>query len=165
MDQQDSWPIVHVRQAQRGDAPLIAAALRAAFEEYAPLYTPEGLNATTPSAERIAARWDEGPVWVAQHHDIVIGTVAVVPRAKMLYVRSMAVTPAARGHGIGDLLLDAVERYAVTHGHTSLLLSTTPFLSRAIRLYERLGFVRSDEGPHELYGTPLFTMTKPLRSR
>jgi hypothetical protein len=41
-------------------------------------------------------------------------------------------------------------------------LSTTPFLAFAIALYERFGFRRSDAGPRELFGTPLFTMTKDL---
>jgi hypothetical protein len=45
-----------------------------------------------------------------------------------------------------------------------LLLSTTPFLSEAIKLYERSGFRRSTEGPRELFGTPLFTMEKQLKT-
>jgi short-subunit dehydrogenase len=40
-------------------------------------------------------------------------------------------------------------------------LSTTP-LTRAISLYEQYGFRRSDEGPNNLFGTPLFTMVKVL---
>jgi len=45
-------------------------------------------------------------------------------------------------------------------GCKRLYLSTTPFLHSAIRLYERCGFRRTDEGPHDLFGTPLFTMEK-----
>jgi hypothetical protein len=41
-------------------------------------------------------------------------------------------------------------------------LHTTPFLSRAIRCYERFGFVRSQDPPSNLFGTPLFTMEKQL---
>jgi ribosomal protein S18 acetylase RimI-like enzyme len=41
-----------------------------------------------------------------------------------------------------------------------LFLSTTPFLDRAISLYERFGFQRNEEGLRELFGTPLFTMEK-----
>ena len=37
---------------------------------------------------------------------------------------------------------------------------TTPFLSSAIRLYEGFGFRRTNDGPQELLGTPLFTMKK-----
>ena len=67
----------------------------------------------------------------------------------------------ARGERIGALLLTHVEEFARTEGCSRLFLSTTPFLDRAIRLYERFGFRRTLEGPHELFGTPLFTMEKP----
>lgn len=42
------------------------------------------------------------------------------------------------------------------------VLSTTPFLARAIRLYEQSGFQPTTEGPSDLFGTPLFTMVKTL---
>jgi hypothetical protein len=41
-----------------------------------------------------------------------------------------------------------------------MYLSATPFLLRAIQFYENFGFARSAEGPHDLFGTPLFTMVK-----
>jgi GNAT superfamily N-acetyltransferase len=104
----------------------------------------------------------EGPVWVAVRDGAVVGTVSVVPRGESLYLRGMAVLPAARGRGLGEALLSRVEEFAAAHGYERLWLSTTPFLSRAIRLYERAGFRRSDDGPHELFGTPLFTMEKAL---
>ena len=31
------------------------------------------------------------------------------------------------------------------------------------RLYERFGFQRTSDEPHELFGTPLFTMEKPSK--
>jgi ribosomal protein S18 acetylase RimI-like enzyme len=74
----------------------------------------------------------------------------------------MAILPAARGKRIGELMLKDVEAFGMARGHERMTLSTTPFLSRAIRLYERFGFQRSDGGPADLFGTPLFTMTKKL---
>ncbi len=155
-------PNLQIRLATVGDAPAIAEVLRAAFADYAGLYTPGGLAATTPPAERIAQRRGEGPVWVAVEDGRIVGTVAAVPRAGGLYVRSMAALPAARGRGAGHLLFAEVERYARAEGFTRLFLSTTPFLTRAIRLYESLGFQRTSDGPQELFGTPLFTMIKTL---
>jgi putative acetyltransferase len=158
-----SSPNLQIRLATVGDAPTIAEVLRAAFADYAALYTPGGLAATAPPAERIAQRRGEGPVWVAMKDDgRIIGTVAAVPRDGGLYVRSMAVLPAARGRGAGRLLFAEVERYARVEGFTRLFLSTTPFLTRAMRLYESLGFQRTNDGPHDLLGTPLFTMIKTL---
>jgi len=34
-----------------------------------------------------------------------------------------------------------------------------------MRLYERFGFQRTEEGPHDLFGTSLFTMEKQLKSQ
>ncbi|HEX9411887.1 MAG TPA: GNAT family N-acetyltransferase [Ktedonobacterales bacterium] len=162
MTMQREQPQIHVRLAVADDAYSIASVLHAAFAEYESVYTPEAFAATTPTSDRILARFDEGPVWVAVRDDTMVGTVAAVPRGDALYIRSMAVLPAARGWEIGALLFGRVERFAAAHGHTRLVLSTTPFLTRAIRLYERLGLRRSDGGPQELYGTPLFTMVKLL---
>jgi ribosomal protein S18 acetylase RimI-like enzyme len=61
-------------------------------------------------------------------------------------------------------LLDAVERYASAVSCHRLFLSTTPFLLEAIRLYERYGFRRTSEHTPDLFGTPLFTMEKIIRS-
>ncbi len=115
-----------------------------------------------PRRQRSRARLGEGPTWIALLRDAVVGTVAAVSRGEALYVRSMAVVPEVRGRSVGRLLLEQVERYAGECGIRRLELSTTPFLASAIALYERSGFRPSEEGPHELFGTPLFTMTKVL---
>lgn len=144
------------------DAPSIAAVLLEAFMEYKSLYTPEGFAATTPSSAHIGDRLKEGPVWVVICNHVIVGTVSVVPRNDSFYVRGMAIVPSARGQRVGELLLRQVERYASELSYNRLLLSTTPFLGRAIRLYEHHGFRRTSEGPDNLFGTPIFTMEKLL---
>jgi putative acetyltransferase len=146
------------------EAATIASVLREAFAEYKPLYTAEAFATTTPAAEQIRERWNEGPVWIARLGDRALGTVAAVPKSGAVYVRSMGVRPGARGLGVGCLLLAQVEGFAKEQGCLRMFLSTTPFLHRAIRLYERFGFVRTDDGPHALLGTPLFTMEKALNA-
>jgi GNAT superfamily N-acetyltransferase len=158
---QQAQPVTHIRRAAPDDAPAIASVLYRSFVEYEALYTPEAFAATTPGADRVRERMDEGPAWLALQGDTAVATISAVPRGAALYVRSMAVVPAARGQAIGRALLEHVERYAIQSGFERLFLSTTPFLTGAIRLYEQWGFCRSDEGPHDLFGTPLFTMVKP----
>jgi ribosomal protein S18 acetylase RimI-like enzyme len=158
----DEQPDIQIREATPGDASAIEAVLREAFVEYRASYTAEAFAATTPSGERIRSRMEEGPVWVAVLGGVIVGTVSVVARGESLYVRGMAVLPAARGRRLGEALLRQLEEFAAAQGYGRLWLSTTPFLSRAIQLYERAGFRRSDEGPHELFGTPLFTMEKDV---
>jgi GNAT superfamily N-acetyltransferase len=106
----------------------------------------------------------EGPIWMAIEEETVVGTVSGVPVGNALLVRSLAVLPSERGQGTGELLLDQVENYAYENGYTRLVLSTTPFLTPAIRLYEQFGFRRSSEGPSDRLGTPIFTMVKELKS-
>ena len=117
------------------------------------------MDATVLDAARITERMREGPVWVALHRGAVVGTAAAVERDRGFYVRGMGVLPSARGRHLGQRLLQTIER----HGRgRRLFLSTTPYLHRAIELYERFGFRRTDAGPHDLFGTPLFTMEKEV---
>ncbi|MFQ5945104.1 MAG: GNAT family N-acetyltransferase [Anaerolineae bacterium] len=155
---------VEIRQAASEDADAIAALLREAFAEFESLYTPEGFAATAISSEEVVGRIAEGPVWVGSDEERVVGTASAVTREDGLYVRGMAVVPSMQGRGVGRRLLDQVEAFAREVGAQRMYLSSTPFLSSAIRLYERYGFLRTEEGPDDLHGTPLFTMEKPLWS-
>lgn len=132
------------------------------FVEYLPSYTNEAFAATTPDSEQLAKRMAEGPMWIALLDNDSIGTVSALPLGDELYIRGMAVVPHVQGMGVGKRLLRTVEDYALAHGYKRLTLSTTPFLDRAIKLYERFGFRRIADGPHDLFGTPLFTMSKSL---
>lgn len=163
MSEQNPVPGFIIRQATIDESPAIASILQQAFVEYEPLYTPAAFAATTPTSDQIQKRWNEGPVWVAVQTAHLVGTVAAVPKREALYIRSMAVLPHIRGQGIAEQLLRVIESYVVAEQYGSLFLSTTPFLASAIRLYERYGFRQSDEGPHDLFGTPLFTMVKRLQ--
>jgi GNAT superfamily N-acetyltransferase len=153
-------PELVIRRATIEEAADVADVLREAFEPYRRLYTAAAFAATTPTAADVQQRWNEGPVWVAVQDARIVGTVSAVPRGEALYMRSMAVRPSSRGSGCGRLLVEAVERYATANGHRTVVLSTTPFLHPAIALYERCGFSRTDAGPSDLAGTPLFAMAK-----
>jgi GNAT superfamily N-acetyltransferase len=158
-------PEIRIRLVGPEDAGAIAEVLHESFAEYEGLYTREGFAATTPNADQILVRMGEGPVWLALRDDRVLGTVAAVIKAQSAYMRGMAVLPKARGFRVGAQLLEQVEEWASKEGCRRIFLSTTPFLSTAIRMYERFGFRRTDEGPHELFGTPLFTMEKKVFGR
>jgi GNAT superfamily N-acetyltransferase len=150
--------------AEASDATAIASLLYNSFVEYQPLYTPAAFSATTPGPTQIQGRLAEGPVWVTCHQDRLVGTISAVPQDTGLHLRSMAVLPSARGYGVGRALLQHVEQFALTHSYRYLVLSTTPFLTQAIRLYEQFGFQPIPDGPHEFYGTALLSMLKSLVS-
>ena len=155
---------VLIRNAVMDEAALIASVLYQSFVEFEPLYTPAAFAATAPSADQIRKRWSEGPVWVVAEDSQIVGTVSAIPKPEGLYIRSMAVLPSRHGRKIGYILLRPVEHFAKMQDIQRMFLSTTPFLTGAIRLYEQFGFHQTDEGPHELFGTPLFTMVMLLKT-
>lgn len=155
-------PPFRIRFATADDVVAIAEVLRNSFAEYESLYTVEGFAATVLTPSQIHVRLNEGPFWVALEKSNVVGTVAAKSLGDLLYIRGMAVDRFARGKGIGNKLLECAEEYALQNGFKGLFLSTTPFLTRAIQLYESHGFIRSGDGPFDLFGTPLFSMFKSL---
>src|SRR5712664_715797 len=108
-------PQIQIRPGSSQDADAIALVLRESFNEYKSLYTDEGLAATTPGREQILSRMAEGPMWVALLNDEIVGAVSVVLKGEALYIRGMAVLPAARGNQIGELLLEQVANWAKAH--------------------------------------------------
>lgn len=151
-----------IRLAHDLDTADISSLLYEAFAEYESLYNPESFAATAIPSEQVLNRIVEGPVWVAVSRKRIAGTVSAFSRGDSLYIRGMGVLPEARGQRIGERLLTTVEEFATTGRFRRMLLSTTPFLDRAIRLYENFGFQRINEGPQDLWGTPLFSMEKVL---
>jgi ribosomal protein S18 acetylase RimI-like enzyme len=142
---------------------MIAAILFEAFSFFRADYTPEAFAVVTPDPDEITERFDEGPMWVALCGGVVVGTVSVVPEPEWLYIRSMAVSPAAQGHGVGHRLMDVVEEYAIEHQFDRLFLYTTYFSKGAIELYEKHGFERGrDTTADEWFGTPGLAMEKRL---
>jgi ribosomal protein S18 acetylase RimI-like enzyme len=73
----------------------------------------------------------------------VQGTCAVLPHgAGSFEIAKMAVAPAARGRGYGDLLMEAAVRFAAEAGARRVIIVSNTVLAPAIRLYEKHGFVR-----------------------
>lgn len=86
----------------------------------------------------------DGAVFVVDGPDDLIamaigGPAPGYPNAAALF--SMWVAPNARGHGLGEALIHAVEAWAIQAGYPMLGLGVTTTNEPAIALYERLGFV------------------------
>jgi putative acetyltransferase len=154
-----------IRRSTPSDADSISEVLRAAFTPFKDGCTEGAFNAVTPTAAEIRARYTEGPIWVAETAEGVIGAVSTVPEPEWLYLRSMAVCPEAQGSGVGYRLIDAVEKHAIENGFDRLFLYTSDFLTGALQFYERCGFVRGRQtDPEEWHGTPGWAMERSLRN-
>ncbi|MET7357012.1 GNAT family N-acetyltransferase [Streptomyces sp. NPDC005562] len=73
------------------------------------------------------------------------GALADIARDDETEIRMLAVSPAARGRGVGELLVRACLQRSREAGRRRLVLSSSPSMRTAHRLYERLGFVRTPE--------------------
>jgi N-acetylglutamate synthase-like GNAT family acetyltransferase len=155
--------VVTVRLATQDDSAEISWVLLNAFGQNKESYTPEAFEIVTPSTDSIAERFDEGPQWVAEIDDEIVGTVSLTTEPEGLYIRSMAVRPDAQGQGVGHELLDAVNGYADESEHDRIFLYTTYFVPGAKEMYEKHGFgwVR-DTTADEWYGVPGLEMDRSI---
>ncbi len=56
--------------------------------------------------------------------------------------RMLAVDPAAQGRGIGPALVEECLRRSRVAGRKRMIIGSTPWMTTAHRIYERMGFVR-----------------------
>lgn len=107
-----------------------------------------------------------GDVLLARDGDQPLGCVALEPAGDGVFELSkMAVTPAARGHGLGRRLLDAAIARARELEATALFLGTNRRLEPAIHLYESAGFRhvgRDAIGPMPYDRANVFMRLEPL---
>ena len=151
-----------IKIADINDAIFITEILESAFQEFKEKYTLQAFNATVITPEEVVERMKNGIVWIAKLKDKPIGTVSGKIINQTFYIQGMAVLPKNRGNRVGYSLLKTVEQYSEAKNCSELLLNTTPYLTKAIKLYKDFGFKIINEPPYEFYGTPLFNMKKEL---
>lgn len=88
------------------------------------------------------------------------GTATTVRNASG--IRLLGVDPAFRGAGAGRALTQACIQLARDRGHAQVILHTTQAMQVAWRLYEQLGFTRSEDLDFSQQGLPVFGFRLPL---
>ncbi|GAA0929406.1 hypothetical protein GCM10009559_16160 [Pseudonocardia zijingensis] len=134
--------------------------LRAAYGRYAGAVAEEVFPVYLADVLDIEA--DGAAVLVALDGDALVGTARLQLRpdglglpAGAAYVRGVAVWPDREGGGIASALMRSCADRARAAGATSVYLHTTSVMTRAIGLYERLGYRRTpahDTDSAEHYG-------------
>jgi len=98
-----------------------------------------------------AGRADKAELWVAADESGLLGTVTFCPPGSPYReigtdregeFRMLAVSPAARGLGVGETLTRHCVERSRELGLDSVVLSSSSAMAAAHRLYGRLGFVR-----------------------
>lgn len=98
--------------------------------------------------------WEQ--CWIAERHGRNAGSVFVVRKSpEVAQLRMLIVDPAARGHNIGERLVETVIGFARAKGYTTITLWTNDCLHAARRIYQKFGFELVDEEPHHSFGVDL----------
>jgi GNAT superfamily N-acetyltransferase len=101
-----------------------------------------------------AGRAREAEVWVAVEDGQLLGTVTFCPvgssyreigREDEGEFRMLAVSPAARGRGVGRALVEHCLDRSRELGYAGIRMSSMDRMTSAHRVYERLGFVRAPQ--------------------
>lgn len=87
-----------------------------------------------------------GMVFFALLDHEVVGTAALRRHTDMVFeLTKMAVTKSAQRKQVGTKVVTEIIRYSKNAGVNAIVLFTSPKLAAAISLYERVGFVQTDD--------------------
>lgn len=146
-----------VRAATRHDLATIACVIEAALGTFRGAVPDHVLDLYIDESRAIARQWDGGEILVLENRGRIVGTVVYYRTATDgsagPSVRTLMVDPHARGRGFGRTLMQACLERARRDGARHLHLHTAAFMTSAVALYERMGFVR-DPG-HDLRASDL----------
>jgi GNAT superfamily N-acetyltransferase len=146
---------VALRQARAGELDEIASLFAPALQPYRGSGADWILDAYLAELEDGRRRFEEAEVVVAEHDGRIVGTIAFYADVRLegwsnlpggwAGFRALAVHPCMRGGGIGEALVRGCVERSRDVGAATLGIHTISLLTDAVRLYERLGFVRCPE--------------------
>jgi len=155
-----------IRDAREDERAAIADLTLAAYAEHAGVMAPSAWAALRAAV--LAGLASGGPAEriVAERDGALLGSVMLYPPDTNAYggdeagvgwpeLRLLAVATNARGQGIGTLLVQECVRRARRAGASALGLHTSESLQVAMRMYQRMGFVRAPEGDFQPEGAEL----------
>jgi predicted N-acetyltransferase YhbS len=148
--------MLKIRDARRADRDAARKITLSAFQQYAAVMPPPRWEGYRENI--LATLTDVAPARqiVAEKEGIIVGSVLLYPPGAAFStpdegllacpeVRLLAVAPEARGQGIGTALMKECIRRVRLLGAVCLNLHTTDMMQVAMRMYERMGFVRAPE--------------------
>ena len=101
--------------------------------------------------------------WIAELDGVRVGCVFLVERTKTIaQLRLLLVEPAARGHGIGQRLVEECIAFARKAGYSRMRLWTNDVLISARRINQAAGYRLIEEQKHSSWGKPLTSQTWEL---
>jgi peptidyl-dipeptidase Dcp len=96
-------------------------------------------------------------VWVCEHGGRIVGSLLLMHReGNVAQLRYFILEPEYRGIGLGKKLMELYMEYYRSRGYRGGYLWTTHELATAASLYQRHGFVRTEEKSSQAFGKSLY---------
>jgi N-acetylglutamate synthase-like GNAT family acetyltransferase len=93
-------------------------------------------------------------IWIVEADGKIAGSVAIVKSSESTaQLRWLLLEPSLRGFGLGRRLVEEAIQFCSEEGYSSVFLWTISSLSAAAKLYQSLGFKKTEEVTHELWGS------------
>lgn len=132
------------RSIRKEDNEALAHMIRQVFEEHdAPM---DGTVYSDPTTDDLSTLFSHpgSVLWVAERDGIAVGCCGVYPTEGLerhcVELVKFYLASEARGLGMGRQLMELCIRSAKELGYRELYLESTPEFSKAVRIYEKLGF-------------------------
>jgi len=138
-------PEIIIRPIEPGDNAAIATIIRSVLEEFGAnkpgtVY----FDSETDHLYELFSGTPGSQYRVATYQGKLLGGAGIFPTPALpegtCELVKMYLLPEARGKGVGKKLMDTAFSQAIALGYTQIYIETMPELTRAIGLYEQLGF-------------------------
>lgn len=160
---------LNLRSAWRpGDADLIVDLHRRGYASEGDRFGPSfpGYVRKTVEEAGLDAPGHDSRVWFAEQAGETLGCAAMIDRNGRGQLRWVVLLPAARGLGLGKLLLTTAMDYAAAQGWPDVFLETTDGLGPSMQLYLTHGFAVTSVTEVDLWDGPgrMIVMARSLQS-
>lgn len=138
-----------IRKIRIEDNPHLAKMIREVFEEFDAPH--EGTIYSDPSTDELFALFRENGsiLWVSEVDGEAVGCCGIYPTEGLSQgcceLVKFYLAGSARDNGIGKTLMQQAIDSASELGYRSIYLESLPHFSRALNMYDRLGFKRLKE--------------------
>jgi len=117
-----------------------------------------------PLAEFARSRSPGQSIWIVEDGERIVGSLAIVKFSEReAQLRWLLLIPEMRGQGIGRKLVEEALDFCRDAGYSSVFLWTVNTLPIAAKLYQSVGFRKTEELMHELWGRTVTEVKYELR--
>lgn len=141
------YPTIQIRPIEQKDNINIAKVIRGALEEFGA--NKPGTVYFDPTTDALFELFNNTPgsyYYIATIDNNVVGGAGIFPTENLpegtCELVKLYLHKDARGTGLGKQLLNTAMQWAKENGYTQVYLESMPELSKAVTIYENVGFKR-----------------------